>query len=91
MAKFFFEILDPTEQNRQGPDVGEKYRSAVFYLTEEQKVIPQELIAILEKKGSRIATQLLPASRFYPAEEYHQNYYQKSGREPYCHKRVVRF
>ncbi|MGC8864510.1 MAG: bifunctional methionine sulfoxide reductase B/A protein [Bacteroidales bacterium] len=91
LAKLFFEIHDPTQLNRQGPDVGHQYRSVVFYKNEEQKEVAQHLINILKNKGLRVVTELLPTSIFWPAEEYHQNYYQKTGGRPYCHLRVRRF
>jgi len=91
ITKFFFEIHDPSQHNRQGPDVGEQYRSSIFYLTETQKRISERLIGELEKQGMRVATTLLPAAPFYPAEAYHQNYYEKTGKEPYCHVRTPRF
>jgi peptide methionine sulfoxide reductase msrA/msrB len=91
IAKLFFEIHDPTERSRQGPDIGPQYRSAIFYLTEEQKITALKLIEELRSKGLEVATEVAPASRFYPAEEYHQSYYDKTGKEPYCHRRVKRF
>jgi peptide methionine sulfoxide reductase msrA/msrB len=91
LAKLFFEIHDPSQHNRQGPDRGEQYRSAIFYLSEAQKKIAENLVIKLEKKGIKVATHLLPASFFYPAEEYHQDYYDKVGKEPYCHVRAKRF
>ncbi len=87
LAKLFFEIHDPTQETGQGPDIGEQYRSAIFYLTKEQKTIVEKLIAHLKKKGIPVVTELLPASRFYPAEAYHQQYYLKNGHAPYCHRR----
>ncbi len=78
----FFEIHDPTQVNRQGPDVGEQYRSAVFHHSPEQEKTAREVMAALasEKRFSRpIATQLVPASTFYEAEEYHQQYFAKRG------------
>lgn len=91
LTKWFFEIHDPTQLNRQGPDVGHQYRSVVFYKNEEQKKIAQNLISILKNKGLKVVTQLEPAATFWPAEGYHQNYYQKTGGRPYCHIRVRRF
>lgn len=91
VAKLFFEIHDPTQMNRQGPDVGDQYRSAVFYLDNSQEMIARQLIAQLEKKGLKVATQVIPASRFWKAEEYHQKYYAKENGTPYCHKYVKRF
>jgi peptide methionine sulfoxide reductase msrA/msrB len=91
LAKLFFEIHDPTQINRQGPDIGEQYRSVIFYLDEEQKRIANELIDILEKKGYKIATKVEPAQPFYNAEDYHQDYYDKKGSSPYCHIYTKRF
>jgi peptide methionine sulfoxide reductase msrA/msrB len=91
LAKFFFEIHDPTQVNRQGPDIGEQYRSEIFYLDENQKEISEKLIKILEDKGLKIATKLTPATEFYSAEGYHQDYYDKTGGVPYCHTYTKRF
>ncbi|WP_299581109.1 bifunctional methionine sulfoxide reductase B/A protein [uncultured Sunxiuqinia sp.] len=91
LARLFFEIHDPTQVNRQGPDVGDQYRSEIFYRTVEQKEIAEKLIRILEKKGYDVATRLSPAASFWLAEDYHQNYYVNKGGTPYCHKRVQRF
>jgi len=91
MARLFFEIHDPTEVNRQGPDAGSQYRSAVFYLNEQQKATAGRLIQILREKGYNIATQVLPAGTFWHAEDYHQQYYEKKRATPYCHVYTKRF
>ena len=91
LAKLFFEIHDPTQVNRQGPDVGTQYRSAIFYSSEKQKDIAERLIKFLKEKGLNVVTELHTLSEFYPAEEYHRKYYLKSGKEPYCHVRIKRF
>jgi peptide methionine sulfoxide reductase msrA/msrB len=91
IARVFFEIHDPTQTNGQGPDIGEQYLSVAFYASEEEKQTLLKLIAILEKKGFDVATGLLPLSPFWKAEDYHQEYYQKNGKEPYCHGYVKRF
>ncbi len=91
LAKLFFEIHDPTQYNRQGPDLGDQYRSEVFYTSEKQKRITEGLIKILESKGLKIATKITPATTFWPAEGYHQDYYSKKGGSPYCHIYTKRF
>lgn len=85
LAKLFFEIHDFTQTNGQGPDIGEQYLSEIFYLDENQKQIAEKLIKILTDKGYKVATKLRPATTFWKAEDYHQEYYQKNGHEPYCH------
>ncbi|WP_300829137.1 bifunctional methionine sulfoxide reductase B/A protein [uncultured Rikenella sp.] len=91
LAKRFFEIHDPTQQDGQGPDLGPQYRSEIFYLDPEQKTIAERLIRQLEAKGYRIATRVTPATVFWPAETYHQDYYRRKGTEPYCHAYTKRF
>ncbi len=91
LAKLFFEIHDPTQQDGQGPDIGEQYKSVIFYNNEKQKKTAQKLIDILEKKGYKVATQLRKAGTFWEAELYHQDYYQKKNTLPYCHVRTHRF
>jgi len=90
LAKLFFEIHDPTQVDRQGPDVGDQYRSAIFYMDREQKEAAEQWIAELRRKGFDVATRLEPAGPFWPAEEKHQNYYRKTGQTPYCHRRTPR-
>ena len=91
LLEVFWNNHNPTTLNRQGPDVGNQYRSAIFYLTQEQEETALQLKHKLEKQGLTIATEITPASRFYPAEEYHQAYYDKTGKHPYCHTRIKRF
>jgi peptide methionine sulfoxide reductase msrA/msrB len=85
LAKLFFETHDFTQLNRQGPDIGKQYRSAVFYLDEKQKDAATKLIKTLKKKGFDVKTEVTKASKFWPAENYHQDYYQNNGKTPYCH------
>jgi len=87
----FFEIHDPTQVDRQGPDIGEQYRSEIFYLNEEQKTIAEKLIKTLEENGYYVATKVSKASTFWKAENYHQDYYQGKGSLPYCHGYTKRF
>ncbi len=91
LAKLFFEIHDPTQVDRQGPDIGSQYRSAVFYVDDEQKKTTEKLIGILEEKGLKVATEVAPAGEFWEAEDYHQDYYEKTGKTPYCHGYTKRF
>jgi methionine-S-sulfoxide reductase len=91
LAKLFFEIHNPTQTNGQGNDIGEQYLSKIFYTIETQKEISQKLIQLLEGKGLKIATKLLPATKFWSAETYHQKYYEKNGGTPYCHFRKKLF
>lgn len=74
LVRFFFKIHDPTQKMRQGPDVGSQYRSSIFYLNEKQKKIAEEESQKLINLGINIATEIVPASTFYPAEDYHQHY-----------------
>ncbi|MFA7355417.1 MAG: peptide-methionine (S)-S-oxide reductase, partial [Sulfurimonadaceae bacterium] len=87
----FFEIHDPTQTNGQGPDIGEQYLSALFVSSEEERKIAQNLIEKLEANGYKVVTKILQKSEFYPADESHQNYYDKKGSKPYCHGYVKRF
>jgi len=91
LAKLFFETHDPTQVNRQGPDVGEQYRSEIFYLDDEQRQIAERLVEQLRKKGLKVSTKVTKAGAFWKAEDYHQEYYTRGGGSPYCHRYVKRF
>lgn len=91
LTKAFFEIHDPTQRNGQGPDIGEQYLSAVFVNNESERRIVQSLIKLLRSYGYDVATKVLPIAVFYPAETYHQDYYVKHQKLPYCHSYVKRF
>ena len=91
LAKRFFEIHNPEQVNKQGPDIGEQYRSEIFYTTTEQKETALKLIRSLKDKGYQIATKVTPATSFWPAEDYHQKYYEKTGKQPYCHQYIKKF
>lgn len=85
--KVFFTVHDPTTLNRQGADVGTQYRSVIFYKNEEQKKAAQSIIAELNKAkvyDSPIVTKVEPFTKFYKAEDYHQNYYANNKSQPYC-------
>lgn len=85
LAKNFFEIHDFTQTNGQGPDIGSQYLSVIFYGDMQEKAVAQKLVEILTKKGYKVATEIKKAETFYPAEGYHQDYYQRHGKLPYCH------
>ena len=91
LAKRFFEIHDPTQVGGQGTDIGPQYRSEIFYTTESQHEIARRLIEVLRAKGLDVATRLTPAATFWPAEDYHHDYFGKNGGEPDCHRYVKRF
>jgi peptide-methionine (S)-S-oxide reductase len=78
----FFAIHDPTTLNRQGNDVGTQYRSAIFYHSPEQKSVAE--VAIRELKVKPVVTEISPATDFYRAEDYHQEYFQNNSYQPYC-------
>ena len=88
VLKVFFTIHDPTQLNRQGPDVGTQYRSAIFYHDDRQKETAERFIAELEAEGAydegEIVTEVEPLETFYEAEEYHQDYYEKNPNDQYC-------
>lgn len=91
VVKRFFEIHDPTQRSGQGPDLGQQYQSAIFCYDAEQIKIARSLIAQLEQRGYRVATRLFEMSVFWPAEDYHQSYYAKHQKAPYCHRPEPRF
>jgi peptide-methionine (S)-S-oxide reductase len=87
LLQVFFTVHDPTTLNRQGPDVGTQYRSAIFYHSPEQKTAAEQVIH--EITAARIwpgpiVTEVTPFSAFYPAEDYHQEYFKFNGEQPYC-------
>jgi peptide methionine sulfoxide reductase msrA/msrB len=91
LTKLFFEIHDPTQVNGQGPDIGNQYRSEIFYLNDEQRKVAENLIQVLKTKGFKVATKVTKATTFWPAEDYHQDYYGHKGTLPYCHGYTKRF
>lgn len=91
LAKLFFEIHDPTQANGQGPDIGPQYASAIFYNDDQEKAEAQALIDQLKELGYSVVTELRPPCKFWAAEDYHQDYYARNGKEPYCHAYTKRF
>ncbi len=90
ILQVYFTMHDPTTLNRQGADVGTQYRSVIFYNDEEQKRVAEEVIKEIQAEkiwDAPIVTQVTPLQAFYPAEDYHQNYFALHGEQPYC--RVV--
>ncbi len=91
LAKLFFETHNPGQKNRQGPDIGSQYRSAVFYVDDHQKQIAEKLVQILKDKGHQVVTEITKAGTFWKAEDKHQQYYTKGGGNPYCHRYTKKF
>jgi len=85
LVKFFFEIHDFSQIDGQGPDLGYQYLSVIFTQNQDAKNIVNNVISLLENMNMKVATKIIDGHIFYPAEDYHQNYYQKSGKTPYCH------
>jgi peptide-methionine (S)-S-oxide reductase len=87
ILELFFAFHDPTTRDRQGGDVGTQYRSAIFYASPEQQAQALEVITRLNAEGvfnSPIVTEVVPLTKFYPAEDYHQGYYELNSEQPYC-------
>ncbi|MCH7315096.1 peptide-methionine (S)-S-oxide reductase MsrA [Acinetobacter sp. ANC 3882] len=84
LLNVFFTTHDPTTLNRQGNDIGTQYRSVIYYFNEEQKQQAEQIIHDLEDEGLNIVTELSPESTFYPAEEYHQNFFARNPSQGYC-------
>jgi methionine-S-sulfoxide reductase len=85
LVKHFFRLHDPTQLNRQGPDIGDNYRSAIYYFDNKQKEIAQNVLNKLQlNHKNKIVTEITEATTFYPAEEYHQKFSEKTGRGM-CH------
>ncbi len=91
LLRFFFEIHDPTQNDGQGVDIGSQYRSEIFFQTDEEKQIILKVIAILMDKGYDVVTRVTKAGVFYPAESYHQDYFEHHQGEPDCHFYTPRF
>ncbi|UTW11654.1 bifunctional methionine sulfoxide reductase B/A protein [Marinobacterium rhizophilum] len=91
LAKLFFEIHDPTQRGGQGPDLGPQYASAIFVADDEERATVDRLIDVLRGKGMDVVTSVLPMAPFWRAEEYHQDYYAKTGKAPYCHRYEKKF
>ena len=87
ILEIFFSVHDPTTLNRQGEDVGTQYRSAIFYHNDRQRAVAEQLIGEIDKArlGEQlIVTQIAPLDRFYPAEDYHQQYFSRHPEQAYC-------
>ncbi len=91
LAKIFFETHDQGQTDGQGPDLGNQYRSGIFYTSPEQKKTAEDLVAQLKERGYKVATEITPATTFWKAEGYHQDYYNKGGGTPYCHRFEKKF
>jgi peptide methionine sulfoxide reductase msrA/msrB len=85
LLKLYFETHNFSQQDGQGPDIGPQYLSAIFALDDAQRRVAEALILELKVKHYEVATKIMPAARFWPAEEYHHKYYERHGSAPYCH------
>ncbi|MBI4483870.1 MAG: peptide-methionine (S)-S-oxide reductase MsrA [Acidobacteria bacterium] len=87
LLEIFFTIHDPTTLNRQGPDVGTQYRSVIFYRSQEQKAVAEQVIKDIQAAkmwSGPVVTEVVPFKAFYEAEDYHQEYFKLNGEQPYC-------
>ncbi len=91
LVKYFFEIHDQAQTDGQGPDRGEQYLSVIFYYDDTQMESAQKWMNDLKNRGYEVATMVLPVSTFWRAETYHQQYYDKLGKTPYCHQWIKKF
>lgn len=85
LVRLFYETHDFTQLNGQGPDIGPQYMSNIFYADDEQKAIAEKYTQLLLDKGYQVATMVVPAAKYWKAEDYHQQYYEHKGTTPYCH------
>ena len=90
LLEVFFEIHDPTTRDREGPDVGSQYRSAVYYHDDEQRAVVESMVEELESSGAyeNIVTEIESLETFYRAEEKHQDFYEKNPNQPYCQMQI---
>lgn len=91
IIQYFYEIHHPEQKNGQGPDIGSQYGSAIFVYDATQKEIAERVTTHFESINMKVATRILPVQTFWPAEHYHQKYYEKTGSRPYCHRHEKKF
>lgn len=84
LLTIFFATHDPTTFDRQGNDVGSQYRSVIFYANDNQKIVAENMLKSLQKQGINAVTQIRPSENFYPAESYHQDFFNKNPTQGYC-------
>lgn len=92
LLQLFFAFHDPTTKDRQGPDVGTQYRSAIFFDSPEQEAVAREVIAALTEQQvfpAPIVTEVAPLTRFFPAEDHHQGYYRRNPEQGYCQAMIA--
>ncbi len=85
LVKLYYETHNFEQKNGQGPDIGSQYLSAIFYQNDEEKAMAEKYFNLLASQGYKPATMIRPYKNFYPAEDYHQDYYERKGSLPYCH------